>query len=131
MASLFLKSQGLSGLPVADVRIDAGAAKLQALVNCKVSNLVATTGKVSFDYLAGSLPFPVDTVARTWGNSQRQSDALNWIPFTEDFNREMLQVAGLQAGEYTLRIDGHAIGQWPASAFAAGINLVRTMKDEA
>jgi lysophospholipase L1-like esterase len=123
MASLFLKNQGLSGQPVADVRIDAGSGKLQAAVNCKVSNLASTGGKVSFSYLAGSLPFPVDTVARTWGNSQKQSDALNWIPFTEDFNREILQVAGLQAGEYALQIDGHTIGKWPASAFAAGINL--------
>lgn len=123
MASLFLKSQGLSGQPVADVRINAGAGKVEQAVNCKVSNFSAATDKISFSYLAGSLPFPVDTVARIWGNNQKQSDALNWIPFTEDFNREMLQVAGLEAGEYSLLIDGHAIGKWPASALAAGINL--------
>lgn len=123
MASLFLKSQGLSGQAVADVRINAGAGKVQQALNCKVSDLSASTGKVSFSYLAGSLPFPLDTVARVWGNSQRQSDALNWIPFMEDFNREMLQVEGLQAGEYALQIDGHTIGKWSASAFAAGINL--------
>ncbi|WP_298732547.1 SGNH/GDSL hydrolase family protein [uncultured Chitinophaga sp.] len=122
MASLFLKSQGLSGQPVADIRLNA-TGKLQAAVNCKVSNLAAGTGKISFDYLAGSLPFPVDTVSRMWGNDQKQSDALHWIPFTEEFNREMLQVGGLPAGEYALRIDGHTIGQWPASVFAAGINL--------
>jgi hypothetical protein len=88
-----------------------------------VNNLAATTSKVSFDYLARALPFPVDTVARVWGNEQKQSDALNWIPFTEDFNREMLQVEGLQSGEYTLLIDGHNIGKWSASDFANGINL--------
>jgi lysophospholipase L1-like esterase len=123
MASLFLKSQGLSGQPVADVRIDAGAGKLQQAVNSKVSSLIATTGKVSFSYLAAALPFPIDTVARVWGSEQKQSDALNWIPFTEDFNREMLQVSGLQPGDYTLLIDGHMIGKWPASAYATGINL--------
>jgi lysophospholipase L1-like esterase len=123
MASLFLKSQGLSGQPVADVRINAVAGKVEQAVNCKVSNVSAARDKISFSYLAGSLPFPVDTVARIWGNDQKQSDALNWIPFTEDFNREMLQVAGLEAGEYTLLIDGHAIGKWPASVLAAGINL--------
>jgi lysophospholipase L1-like esterase len=122
MASLFLKGQGLSGQPVADVRINASG-KIQQAVNCKVSNLAATAGKVSFDYLAGSLPFPIDTVSRIWGNEQKQSDALSWIPFTEEFNREMLQVAGLQAGEYDLLIDGHSIGKWSANDFANGINL--------
>ncbi len=122
MASLILKSQGLSGQPVADVRINANG-KVQQAVNCKVTNFAATAGKVSFDYLAGALPFPVDTVSRVWGNEQKQSDALNWIPFTEDFNREMLQVAGLQSGEYNLLIDGHSIGKWSASDFANGINL--------
>jgi len=121
MASLFLKSQGLSGQPVAEMRINAG--KLQQAVNCTISQLTAANGKVSFNYLAGSLPFPMDTVARIWGNNQKQSDALNWIPFTEDFNREMLQVAGLSAGDYELQIDGRMIGQWSADAFAQGINL--------
>ncbi|GEP94278.1 SGNH/GDSL hydrolase family protein [Chitinophaga cymbidii] len=123
MASLFLKSQGLSGKPVADIRIDAKAGKLQQAENCNISNLSASAGKVSFGYLAASLPFPVDTVARMWGNEQKQSDALNWIPFTADFNREMVQVGGLEPGEYKLLIDGQAIGKWPASAFAEGINL--------
>ncbi|RPD41231.1 SGNH/GDSL hydrolase family protein [Chitinophaga barathri] len=123
MASLFLKSQGLNGKPVADIRINAGSGKLQQAVNCNISNLSTSANKVSFSYLAGSLPFPVDTVARMWGNNQKQADALKWIPFTDDFNREMLQVAGLQAGDYTLRIDGQAMGKWPASALAEGINL--------
>lgn len=123
MASLFLKSQGLSGKPVAEVSINAGDGKLQQAVNCNISQLTASNSKVSFGYLAASLPFPIDTVARVWGNTQKQSDALNWIPFTEDFNREMLQVDGLSSGEYTLLIDGHTMGKWPASAFAEGINL--------
>lgn len=122
MASLFLKSQGLSGKPVAEVHINANG-KLQQAVNCNISQLNASAGKVSFGYLAASLPFPIDTVARIWGSTQKQSDALNWIPFTEDFNREILQVDGLSSGDYTLLIDGHAVGKWPAGAFAQGINL--------
>ena len=122
MASLFLKSQGLNGKPVAEISINAGTGKLQQAVNCQVSQLIASNVKVSFNYLAGSLPFPMDTVARIWGNNQKQSDALNWIPFTEDFNREMLQVAGL-SGVYNLLIDGHSMGQWSGMALAAGINL--------
>lgn len=123
MASLFLKSQGLSGQPVASMQIDAATGKLQQTLNCKVSDLTRITSGLRFNYLAGALPFPVDTVARIWGNDQKQSDALNWIPFTEDFNREMLSVKGLQTGDYTLRIDGHPIGKWTAADFANGINL--------
>lgn len=123
MASLFLESQGLNGKPVADVRIDAKSGKLQSAENCRISQLSSGAGKVSFSYLAASLPFPVDTVARMWGNTQKQSDALQWIPFTEKFNREMLQVGGLQAGEYNLLIDGHSVGKWAAADFAKGINL--------
>jgi len=123
MASLFLKSQGLSGKPVAAVSINAGNGKLVQAENCTVSQLAASGDKVSFNYLAASLPFPMDTVARVWGNNQKQSDALNWIPFTEDFNREMLQVEGLSSGDYTLQIDGHTVGKWSAAALAAGINL--------
>jgi lysophospholipase L1-like esterase len=123
MASLFLKSQGLSGKPVAEISINAAAGKLQQAVNCSISQLAASNSKVSFGYLAASLPFPIDTVARVWGNSQKQSDALNWIPFTEDFNREILQVDGLSSGDYTLLIDGRSMGKWPAAAFAQGINL--------
>lgn len=122
MASLFLKSQGLSGQPVADVHIDA-TGKVQQSLNCKISGVTNANGNLRFDYLAGGLPFPIDTVSRIWGNDQKQSDALNWIPFTEDFNREILRVSGLQAGDYKLRIDGQEIGQWSASAFDAGINL--------
>lgn len=123
MASLFLKNQGLSGVPVADVRIDAGGGKVKQSVNCSISQLSASTGKVSFSYLAASLPFPIDTVARVWGNDQKQADALKWISFTDDFNREMLTVSGLQPGEYSLLIDGNAIGKWTAEAFGKGINL--------
>ncbi|HEY9260647.1 SGNH/GDSL hydrolase family protein [Chitinophaga sp.] len=123
MASLFLKSQGLNGQPVAEININAGTGKVQQAVNCTISQLNTSAGKVSFNYLAASLPFPIDTVSRIWGNNQKQSDALNWIPFTEDFNREILQVAGLPAGDYQLLIDGQGIGQSSATALATGINL--------
>jgi hypothetical protein len=123
MASLFLKSQGLAGKPVAIVQLNAGTGKLQQAENCSINQLAAAHDKISFNYLAQALPFPIDTVARVWGNPQRQADALNWIPFTDDFNREILQVTGLTNGEYQLKIDGQPIGNWPAKAFAEGINL--------
>lgn len=123
MASFFLKDQGLANKPVADIRIDAVNGKIQKTENCKISNLSTAGGSVKFGYLGNSLPYPVDTVARQWDNKQKQSDALTWFPFTEEFNREMLQVDGLQSGDYELRIDGHSVGKFSAAAFAEGVNM--------
>ncbi len=93
MAWLFLKQQGLAGKPVADVAIDATAKKVQRAENCQLTALTVTPGDIRVDYLAGSLPFPQDTVSSMWENPQRQADALKVIPFTEEMNREMLTVA--------------------------------------
>lgn len=122
MAAQFLKDQGLAGKPVADFSVDA-AGKVAKAENCKLSNVTHAAGKVSFDYLAESLPFPLDTVPRIFGNPQKQIDALQVIPFAEEFDKEMITVPGLEAGTYSLLMDGHKVGEWDAAAFAAGINL--------
>ncbi len=124
MAYFFLKSQGLTGSVVADVVIDAATGKLQKAVNSSIKNIVTKGGKVSFDYTVSSLPFPTDTVPRCWGNTQRQSDALAVIPFTEEFNKELLTIKGLKSSApYVLTIDGERIRGWQGGQFAKGINL--------
>lgn len=124
MAWLFLKSQGLANSVVADVTINAATGKLVKASNSSVTNIRSLAGKISFDYLARSLPFPADTIARVWENPQRQSDALKVIPFTDEFNKEMLVVSNLKSvGQYRLSIDGETIGEWTAAEFAKGINL--------
>jgi len=123
MAWLFLKQQGLAGKPVADVVINATTRKVQRQANCQLTNLSIAPGKIQLDYLAGSLPFPQDTVARMWGNPQRQADALKVIPFNEEMNREMVTVLGLPGGNYAVSIDGKLIGKWTGEQLAAGINL--------
>lgn len=123
MAYLFLKEQGLTG-PVADVRIDAKKGKIVKSENASVSGLETGKNSISFDYLAKSLPFPVDTVSRMWGNDQKESLALEAVPFMEDMNREMIQIDYLPAGaRYKLTIDGEEIGVWSGEEFARGINL--------
>jgi lysophospholipase L1-like esterase len=123
MAWLFLKQQGLAGKPVAEIAIDATAKKIRRQENCQLSALSVTPGKIQFDYLANSLPFPQDTVSRMWENPQRMADALKVIPFTEEMNREMLTVHGLAAGDYSVMIDGKPIGNWSGEQLGAGINL--------
>ncbi len=128
MAYFILKSQGLAGKEVADVQIDATRAAVEKAGNCSVTDLVASGEGVSFNYLARSLPFPLDTVARGWGASKNAADALKIIPFTEEMNREMLSVKGLKAGNYLLKIDGVEIGNWTAAEFDQGINLALQVK---
>lgn len=125
MAYLFLKAQGFAGRDVADIKINAASKSVQSVKYCKVSDLLATPESVHFDYLAASLPYPLDTFVAhgSWGETKTQADALKVIPFMQEFNREMLTVEGLQNGKYQLNIDGQKIGQWTAQEFAKGINL--------
>lgn len=123
MAYLFLKAQGLAGQPVADVGVDAVSGKIDLHENCVISDVKTSNRTLSFDYLAHSLPYPLDTVARGWGNKKGQADALKYVPFGKDFNREILSVKNLKPGNYVLKIDNQVIGTWPADAFANGINL--------
>lgn len=122
MAYLFLKTQGLNGLPVADMQLNAGG-KVAKMTNCLISNVAATAGTLSFDYLAKSLPYPIDSIPRAWGNKKPQAEGLKYVPFTKDFNSEMLAVKGLKAGSYTVKIDGEVIGKWSADELAGGLNL--------
>lgn len=123
MAYLFLKTQGLANSVVADVAINAYAKTVTKAVNSRVLNLSANAKSISFNYLANSLPYPIDTIPRSWGNRKKQSEALKIIPFTNDFNREMLAVKNLAAGNYDLLIDGEKMGSFSAGALAGGINL--------
>ncbi len=128
MAYFILKSQGLAGREVADVQINAARASVEKSGNSSVTSLTARNNRVSFDYLARALPFPVDTMSRGWGGKKSAADALTIIPFTEDMNREMLTVKGLKAGDYLLTIDGVAIGTWTAADLNQGINLALEVK---
>jgi lysophospholipase L1-like esterase len=123
MAWLFLKQQGLTGKPVADMVLDAAHPTVIKSENCTLSDLSGTPQDIHFNYLAKSLPFPTDTVPRLWGNPSAQSQALSVIPFTEQMNKEELTVKGLSPGGYVLTIDDKPIGQWTAEDLAKGINL--------
>jgi lysophospholipase L1-like esterase len=125
MAYLFLKTQGLADKPVADFAVNAKSKAVTKSVNCTISNVIGTNENISFDYLANSLPYPFDTVAVKggWANHNRQSEGLKYVPFMQEFDREMLTVKGLKSGTYKLMMDGQEIGQWDAKDLEAGINL--------
>lgn len=127
MAYLFLKAQGFSGKEVANIEINAANISVVNSQNCEISDVKKSGRDLSFDYLAESLPYPVDTIARGWGAERSQSKALDVVPFMEEMNKEMLTVNGLK-GKYKLLIDDEEVGTWTGDQLAKGINLAKESK---
>jgi len=123
MAYLFLKDQGLANHAVADININASQKKVIKEANCKITNVTGSADNLSFNYLANSLPYPTDTISRAWGNHKTQAQGLKIVPFTQEFNQEMLAVNSLKSGNYTVLIDNEKIGNWSSQQLAKGINL--------
>jgi lysophospholipase L1-like esterase len=124
MASIFLKAQGMDNKAVADISINAISKSVTKAINCKISGITGTSNTLAFNYLANSLPYPLDTIPRSWGNHKKQSDALKVIPFNKEFNQEVLTVKGLKSGNYNMLIDGENMGSsWSAGQFSDGINM--------
>ena len=122
MASIFLESQGFKGNKVADIRLDARGKKVSLQENCEISSLTVDGNTVSFDYLARSLPYPLDTIPRGWMITRTQADVEKLIPFNETMNQELLAVDGLK-GDWALTIDGVELGTWSAQEWEKGINM--------
>ncbi|MDR2920441.1 MAG: SGNH/GDSL hydrolase family protein [Tannerella sp.] len=122
MAYLFLKAQGFAGIEVAGINIDASKASLISCSNCEITDIKKTSTRLSFDYLANALPYPLDTMARGWECKKSQAEAAEMVPFIEEMNKEMLTVKGLNSN-YKLLIDEEEIGTWTADEYAKGINL--------
>lgn len=125
MAYIFLNAQGFAGSKVAVMSINTKNKKVAKSENCNLSNLVVNGGHVSFDYLANSLPYPLDTIPGGFGRPARsQADALKLIPFTDEYNQEILAVRQLNStSTYQLKIDNIFIGKWIGADLDKGINL--------
>lgn len=116
IAWAILRAQG--AVPtVSRLAIDAASRKAVA-ERAEVGAVTATAREVSFTVTAAALPYPIDWRAAL-------GDRL--VPFSDEFCREELRVAGLAAGDWTLAIDGVTVGTWPAAVLATGIDLGRTV----
>ncbi len=113
MANIFLESFNEPAY-VSEMSIDAKAKALEKAFNCEVKNLQFDGGKISFSALEEALPFPV-------GDEERP--ALDYFDFNQNFNREILRVAGLPYGNYVLKIDGKEAGKYSHADFWKGVNL--------
>ncbi|MGE9293616.1 MAG: SGNH/GDSL hydrolase family protein [Puniceicoccales bacterium] len=112
MAYLFLTAQGAPA-EVSSVTIDSKSLKASA-DNATVTDLARKGDGVNFTVEENALPFPVPSDGEV---------ALEYIPFTEDLNQELLTVTGLAQGSYTLNIDGNSVGTFTQTELAAGVNL--------
>lgn len=113
MAHLFLKAQNVEGI-VSETAISVSGNTLEKNVNCAVRGLSLTEDSLSFYQTEKSLPFPVE------GDGRK---ALHLVPFVEHLNRQIIQVLGLQTGEYELKIDSEVIGHYWSDELAVGINI--------
>ena len=98
---------------VSSVEIDAGASRAKA-TDCSVEKLEASKTAVTFTRTDNSLPLPV------------QADWVSLLPYVNqlnDLNHYGIKVSGLEAGTYTLSIDGTAVGKFSDSQLAEGVNL--------
>jgi lysophospholipase L1-like esterase len=113
MAYIFLKAQGAPAL-VSSITLDASGSKVTESLNATTSNVSFSNGDLKFTVAEKALPYPTD---KEW------KPALEWVPFTDELNREMLRVTNLPTGVYQLLIDGAEVQKYDASALAAGVNL--------
>lgn len=101
---------------VSNVVIDAAQNSLEQTYNASVTGLDAAKGAVSYQYLAKAIPMPVS-------DSYQHAEQVFGLPVTETINNETIQVKGLQAGTYSLTMDGTLLGTYTADEFAAGVNI--------
>jgi hypothetical protein len=118
MAYTFLKAQHLPGV-VARIAVNAKTKKADGAVNCIVTNIKPTGNGVEFDALEKALPFVTPSEAKP---------ALALVPFDRELNQEPLVVTGLKSGNYTVTIDGTAVGEYSDAELKSGVDLAQNEK---
>jgi lysophospholipase L1-like esterase len=112
MAYFILRTQQAPAT-VARITVDVGMRQATA-ENASVDQLAVHEGKIEFRCIERALPYPFPAAA---------GPALEWVPFQEELNQEILQVSGLKPGRYELAIDDERVGEFSANRLAAGLNL--------
>ncbi len=113
MGYQFLKAQNVPQY-VSKIMLDASAGTVTEATSCSVTNITSVSSGLRFTALELALPFP---------QTSDLDQALELVPFTKDFNQEILAVKRLVAGNYSLAIDGVIVGSYTAEVFAGGVNL--------
>ncbi|MBL8241416.1 MAG: DUF1080 domain-containing protein [Bryobacterales bacterium] len=115
MAAALLKAWNAPAL-VSSVTIDARAKRVTKYENAGVVNVQFAAG-VTWTQTDDALPMPIDM------SDPVMALAVNSSDFVDTLNRQIVQVEGLSAGPYTLRIDGSEVVTRTAAEWARGVNL--------
>ena len=99
---------------VAAIHIQVGVPGQVKTTGCQVTGLTMQQGNsVRFQQQDASLPFfPEEAKA-----------ILKWAPILEELNQYTLQVAGLKAGKYEVRLGGKKVAEYTAEELTKGVNL--------
>lgn len=112
MAAALLHELGAEGL-VSSATIDA-AGKVIDSAGCRIAEVQARNGKLSFERTDECLPMPIPDEARA---------VLPLFPTILDLSRYTLRVPGLSSGNYQLSINGISAGTLSAKDLESGVNL--------
>jgi lysophospholipase L1-like esterase len=116
MAAALLKGLGANGF-VSSVTLDA-TGKVTEAKGCAVEEMKAENGKLSFERLDESLPFPIPDEARP---------VLPLYPTILDLSQYTLKVTGLE-GNYQLQVNDVTLATLGAKELGEGVNLTAYAK---
>ncbi|MFH1068040.1 MAG: SGNH/GDSL hydrolase family protein [Candidatus Glassbacteria bacterium] len=111
-----LRAMGAASL-VAETAIDAAAGSLTGQTDCSVTGLKASPRAVSFTRKAARLPLPIYP-----STAKLMRTVMDW---PESWDRDIVRVAGLEAGWYRIAVDSREITVVSNSQLAGGVNLSR------
>lgn len=112
MAAALLKELGAEGF-VSSATLDAQGKVTEAKA-CVVENVKSENGKLTFDRLDETLPFPIPDDARA---------VLPLYPPILELSQYTLKVTGLTAERYDLKVNNTAVATVSARDLAQGVNL--------
>lgn len=110
-----LKAWGATGT-VSTTTLDVQSGRISG-VNVKFKGVSTKGGKVGWNSLEGSLPFPFDR------SNDVNNLALQATGLDREVNQEILRVLNLPAGNYALNIDQTEVGRYTQEDFRKGVNL--------
>jgi hypothetical protein len=99
------------------IEIDAGRCVVDSVAGCTVSKLFIGNGLLRFTRNDERLPMPLYPSVR--------EILLRLVRYESSWNRDVLQVAGLDSGWYELRVDGVLLDVLPSDELKTGVNLSR------
>lgn len=116
MAAALLKAWNAPAL-VSSAEIRLGSSIETQMENTRLASIEARDGALRWTQTDNALPMPIDLTDPAIALAARASDVV------ETLNRQILKVTGLSASNYTLSIDGQALGTFTKEQLAEGINL--------